>query len=175
MRRQGLSPTLDRSVLVLNQDYQAISVISPQRAFLLVFLQKAEQLHDYRDRALRSVGREFTYPSVIRLFRYVNLPFRRVALTRGNVFRRDGYRCVYCGTPHNLTIDHVVPRSKGGKDMWDNLATACQTCNAQKGDRTPEEAEMGMRHRPFRPSFIMYLRDYTGRIHDEWKPYLMLN
>jgi 5-methylcytosine-specific restriction endonuclease McrA len=136
-------------------------------------MNKAEQLHTYPDLVLRSVHRSFDYPCVIRLKRYVRLPYRKVALSRNNIFRRDGHQCVYCGTRHDLTIDHVVPRSQGGRDSWENLATACRTCNTEKGNRTPEEAGMPMRHRPFRPSFIMFLGDYSGgRIHEYWQRYL---
>lgn len=162
-------------VLVLNQDYQAISVCTAERAFILVFLKKAEMICDNRAKVLRSVGKVFKYPSIIRLHRYINLPYKKVALSRQNIFKRDGYNCVYCGAGEHLTLDHVVPRSKGGRDSWHNLVTACQKCNTEKGDRTPEQAEMEMRHKPFRPSFIMYLREFNGKVHDEWKPYLLMN
>jgi 5-methylcytosine-specific restriction endonuclease McrA len=142
---------------------------------VLVLLRKAEMLHDYSDLAIRSVNRAFKYPSVIRLFEYVRLPFRQVSLSRANIFRRDGNRCQYCGSTQNLTIDHVVPRSQGGKDTWTNLVTACHDCNTEKGSRTPEQAGMKLRIQPFRPSFLMFIRDYTGRINEEWLPYLMMS
>lgn len=162
-------------VLVLNQDYQAVTVCSAERAFVLVFMNKAEMINERAAKALRSVSREFRYPSIIRLNRFVNLPFKRVALSRVNIYKRDGQACVYCGHKDNLTLDHVLPRSRGGRDSWDNLVTACQRCNTEKGDRTPEEAEMVMRHKPFRPSFIMYLRDFHGKVLEEWRPYLLMN
>lgn len=167
-------PTREK-VLVLNQDYQAISICSAERAFLLVYLRKAEQLHNVDGLSLRSVNDEYEYPSVIRLYRYVHVPFRQVSLSRVNIFRRDGYQCVYCGTRNNLTLDHVVPRSQGGKDSWGNLVSCCQTCNTYKGDRTPEQAGMRMKHPPFRPSFIMFLRSFTGKVNKQWMPYLMMN
>jgi 5-methylcytosine-specific restriction endonuclease McrA len=162
-------------VLVLNQDYQAVTVCSAERAFVLVFLKKAEMISERTAKVLRSVSNEFGYPSIIRLNRFVNLPFKKVALSRVNIYKRDGYTCVYCGATESLTLDHVVPRSRGGRDSWDNLVTACQRCNTEKGDRTPEEAELQMRHKPFRPSFIMYLRDFHGKVQDEWRPYLLMN
>ncbi|NDA64079.1 MAG: HNH endonuclease, partial [Chitinophagia bacterium] len=82
--------------------------------------------------------------------------------------------CLYCGSRHQLSIDHVIPRSRGGNDSWENLATACQKCNAKKGDMTPEEAGMSMRIRPFRPSYIMFLRDFSGNVKEEWRPYLLM-
>lgn len=164
-----------RKVLVLNQDYQAISVCSPERAFVLVFLHKAELICDRKAKLFRSVGANFPYPSIIRLYRYINLPFKKVALSRQNIYKRDGFDCVYCGKSEDLTLDHVIPRSKGGRDSWHNLVTCCKRCNTLKGNQTPEEAEMSMSHKPFRPSFIMYLRDFNGKVFDEWKPYLLMN
>jgi 5-methylcytosine-specific restriction endonuclease McrA len=162
-------------VLVLNQDYQAVTVCSAERAFVLVLMNKAEMISEMAAQVLRSVSREFRYPSIIRLNRFVNLPFKRVALSRINIYKRDGNACVYCNSADRLTLDHVLPRSRGGRDSWDNLVTACQRCNTEKGDRTPEEADMKMRHKPFRPSFIMYLRDFHGKVQDEWRPYLLMN
>ena len=92
-------------------------------------------------------------------------------LTRQNVFKRDGQRCQYCGTHDGLTLDHVLPKSRGGKTSWENLVAACQRCNAKKGDYTPEEA--GLRpQKPYKPSFIMFLRDFSGNIDEGWHPYL---
>jgi 5-methylcytosine-specific restriction endonuclease McrA len=163
------------SVLVLNQDYQAIGICSAERAFVLVFLQKAEMLVDNPDLRLKSISREFSFPSIIRLHRYIRIPYKSVNLSRHNVFRRDNNRCVYCNSKDALTIDHVVPRSMGGRDSWDNLVTACQKCNAKKGNMTPEEAGMEMRHKPFRPSFVMYLSHFSGNLQDAWKPYLYMS
>lgn len=162
-------------VLVLNRDYQAISVTSVERAFVLVFLEKAEMISDMKARSLRSIADNFSYPSIIRLNRYVNIPYKKVSLSRNNIYKRDSFTCVYCDSRDHLTLDHVVPRSKGGKDTWLNLVTACQKCNTLKGDRTPEQAEMTMSHKPYRPSFIMYLRDFAGKVLEDWKPYLLMN
>ena len=162
-------------VLVLNQDYQAVSLCSAQRAFVLVLLEKAELVSENTTKVLRSVTNKYSYPSIIRLNRYVNLPFKKVALSRVNIYKRDGYACLYCGKKDNLTLDHVLPRSRGGRDSWENLVSACQKCNTEKGNNTPEEAEMSLRHMPFRPSFIMYLRDFNGKVLDDWRPYLLMN
>lgn len=159
-------------VLVLNQDYQAISVCDPERAIILVLGQKAEMVADLADRKIRSVRRDFDFPSVIRLFQYVQFPYKKVSMTRENIYRRDGYECVYCGNKQQLTLDHLVPKSKGGRTSWDNLVTACQRCNAQKADLSLEEAGLTLATHPFRPSFIMYLSRFAGKVHEEWKPYL---
>lgn len=161
-------------VLVLNQDYQAISICSPERAFVLVYLRKAELVHKRDDVRIRSISRAYDFPSIIRLSRYIQVPYRKVSLNRANIFRRDGYQCGYCGSRKDLTLDHVLPRSAGGRDTWENLLTACQSCNTQKGNRTPEQAKMKMLRKPYRPSFIMYLADFSGKIDDEWRPYLMM-
>lgn len=163
---------MNRKVLVLNQDYTPISVCTVQRAFLLTYLRKTELVEPANGYKLRSVTKSFPMPAVIRLNRYVHIPFKNVSLTRQNVFKRDEFTCLYCGKTHELTLDHVKPRSRGGKSSWDNLATACKRCNAYKGDYTPEEAGIKLRHQPFKPSYVMFLRDYSGFHCEEWQPYL---
>ncbi len=159
-------------VLILNQDYSALTVCSVQRAFLLVYLQKAEMVADAKDKFLRSVNSSFPMPSIIRLIDYVKLPYRGVLLNRQNIFRRDGMKCQYCGSLSDLTIDHVLPRSRKGPSSWDNLTTACRNCNARKGDSTPDEAGMILRSKPFKPSFLLFLRDFSGNIDEQWYEYL---
>ena len=161
-------------VLVLNQDYQAISLCDPERALVLVMMQKAELVADVSSRKLRSIRREFAFPSIIRLQAYVKLPFKKISLTRHNVFKRDGHRCAYCGSSERLTLDHLLPRARGGRTTWTNLVTACQKCNAKKGDLLIEETNLHLRQQPFRPSFIMFLSQYSGFIQDPWKPYLFM-
>jgi 5-methylcytosine-specific restriction endonuclease McrA len=102
------------------------------------------------------------------------VPYRRILLSRKNVLRRDGQRCQYCGNRDSLTVDHVYPKSRGGPDTWENLVAACVPCNNRKGNRTPDEANMKLRRRPFRPSHVMFIRDYVGSLEETWKPYLFL-
>jgi 5-methylcytosine-specific restriction endonuclease McrA len=164
---------MGKKVLVLNQDYSALSVCSIPKAFLLVYLQKAELIVEDHSSPLRTIRSKFPKPSIIRLVRYVNLPYRNgVVLNRQNVFKRDGNSCVYCGSTKDLTLDHVMPRSRGGRTSWDNLVTACKSCNSRKGDNTPEEANMLLKQPPFKPSFVMYLRDFHERLNDEWLTFL---
>jgi 5-methylcytosine-specific restriction endonuclease McrA len=139
---------------------------------VLVFLKKAELTTETNNEVIRTVSRSYPLPAVIRLFRYIHLPYKSVVLTRQNVFKRDRHTCQYCGTLKNLTLDHVHPRSKGGKSSWSNLVTACQRCNAHKGDRTPEEAGMPLRCKPFKPNYLMFLSDFSGNVREEWKPFL---
>jgi len=161
-----------KKVLILNQDYRALTICSIQKAFVLVYLNKAEMVVEYENRPLNTISASFATPSIIRLFRYVQLPYRGIVLSRQNVFRRDNNTCQYCGTTSELTLDHVIPRSRKGGSTWDNLITACKSCNAHKGDSTPEEANMPLLHKPFKPSFLMFLRDFSGYIDENWRPYL---
>ncbi len=163
---------LSGHVLVLNQDYQALAVCSVERAMGLVVLHKAEMVEARPDLVLRSVRLCFPWPSVVRLKRYVRVPYRKVLLTRRNVLRRDDHRCQYCGATERLTLDHVHPKSRGGPDTWENLIAACVPCNNRKGNKTPEEARMALLRPPFRPSHVMYMRDFVGQDQDDWKPYL---
>lgn len=165
---------MQSSVLVLNQDYQPLSVCSVQRSVKLLFLEKAEMLHDDPDRVIRSVNEKFAYPSVIRLRHYIHLPYQRIVLTRRNLMKRDRYTCQYCSKKTDLTIDHVLPRSRGGKDSWENLVTACNKCNVQKGNRTPDEAKMPLKVKPYRPIHITFFQNIMGGVQDHWKPYLYM-
>jgi 5-methylcytosine-specific restriction endonuclease McrA len=135
-------------------------------------MQKADMVAHSPHYVLRTVNEAYPMPTVVRLRRYVHLPYRGVMMTRQNIFKRDGNRCQYCGTHDHLTLDHVLPKSRGGKTNWDNLATACKRCNSRKGDYTPEEAAMPLRQRPFRPSFLMFIRDLSGAVDEGWLPYL---
>lgn len=165
---------MDARVLVLNSDYQPLSVCSVHRSIKLLFLDKAEMIHDYPERKLRTVSEEYDYPSVIRLRRYINIPYNKIVLTRHNIMKRDSKKCQYCGSSHNLTIDHVLPKSRGGKDTWENLVTACDKCNVKKGDRTPKEAQMPLSRKPYRPVHITFLQTILGGVQDDWKPYLYM-
>jgi HNH endonuclease len=161
-----------QKVLVLNQDYTPLTICSVPKAFLLVYLRKADLLVESATSKLHSISASFPMPSVIRLHKYVYLPYRGVVLSRQNIFKRDGGCCQYCGAREDLTLDHVMPKSRGGRTSWDNLATACRRCNSKKGDFTPEEANMALRVKPFKPSFIMFLRDFSGNIEEEWLPFV---
>lgn len=142
-------------VLILNASYEPLHVCSVKRAITLLMQDVAERVLD-GDRVLRSPSLQVAVPSVIRLRRYVRRPHRqRVAFNRKNVFRRDDHTCQYCGTrSHDLTLDHVMPRSRGGPTSWDNVVACCRRCNASKRDRTPTEARMGLRRAPQAPAFM---------------------
>lgn len=161
-------------VLVLNQDYCALTICSVERAMILILLQKADLVETLPDRFVRSPSTRFPWPSIVRLRVYARVPYKRIMISRKNILRRDRFRCQYCDSRDRLTVDHVVPKSRGGKDTWENLVTACTPCNNKKGNRTPDEARMLLRRKPFRPTHVMYIRDFIGSVDDTWKPYLFL-
>lgn len=161
-------------VLILNQDFSAIAICSVQRAFLLVYLDKAEMISKAEDHFLHTVSTVYPVPSVIRLQRYVRVPYYGIALSRHNVMRRDNYSCQYCGAAKNLTLDHLLPRSRGGETAWQNLVTACSRCNSRKGDRTPEEAGLKLKNQPKRPSLLNFLQLHLTTTNQDWGMYLGL-
>lgn len=160
------------SVLVLNQDYSPLTICSLQRAFLLVYLDKAELLDHVEGKSLRSISQNYPYPSVIRILEYRHVPYRGVVLTRYNLFKRDNYECQYCGSTKDLTLDHLIPKSKGGKSSWTNLVTACKHCNSKKGDYRPEEVGMTLSKKPVKPSYLVFLKSSVGRLQKNWLKYL---
>jgi len=151
--------------LVLNAGYQPLSFVSVRRAIILVLKERAEILEEHVDRRLHTVDREFPFPLVIRLVAYVEIPRRvRGIVTNKVLFARDHYTCQYCGRPQNelrkherLTREHVKPLSRGGLTSWDNVTTACSTCNLKKGNRLPMEAKMYPRTTPFEPRYVAFV------------------
>lgn len=156
--------------LVLNASYEPINVISDTRAVVLILQGKAESVLD-QDRICAGAEEALMFPSVIRLTYMAKVPrMRQVPLSRRALFQRDGYQCQYCGErPDKLEVEHVVPRSHGGRNVWENVVTACRACNARKRDRTPEEAGMRLLSKPFAPSRVAMI---ASRGHDEWNPWL---
>lgn len=147
---------MSKQVLVLNASYEPLSLVSVRRAVVLLLREKAELL-EVTEQLLRSSRRAIPVPLVIRLVHFVRLPHRKVPATRAAVMLRDAYTCQYCGaTPGRqlLTVDHVVPRSRGGAHDWGNLVTACTRCNQKKGSLLPDEAKMQLVRRPFEPSYM---------------------
>jgi 5-methylcytosine-specific restriction endonuclease McrA len=171
----GKPPNLSApSVLVLNASFEPLHVCSIKRAVTLLMDEAAERVEDTAA-FLRSPSTNFPVPSVIRLRRYVRRPPRyHVAFNRRNVFRRDGHTCQYCGRGSgDLTLDHVMPKSRGGRSTWENIVTACRECNSRKRDRTPEEARMHLLRRPFAPRFVFTTAyGQPPRLDPAWEKYL---
>ena len=164
---------LNEPVLILNVNYEPLHVCNTKRALALIFSGKAEIVLNGRG-TIRSASDEFDLPSIIKLQYMVHRPRPRVSLSKREILRRDNYTCQYCGRrSHHLTIDHVVPRHMGGDHSWTNLAAACSACNRRKGGRTPEQAGMTLRRKPFEPSASAQYR--FGRHleeRDEWEPFI---
>ena len=168
--------------LVLNADFRPLSYFplslwSWQDAVKAVFLNRVNIVHEY-DRVIRSPKLTMRLPSVISLKEYIPAN-RRPAFTRFNVFLRDRFTCQYCGLgfpTHELTFDHIIPRSRGGRTVWANVVTACGTCNLAKGSRLPREAQMYPRHAPVQPSSLQLQEN--GRafppnfLHESWRDFL---
>ncbi|MDL2334921.1 MAG: HNH endonuclease [Chloroflexota bacterium] len=168
---------MDSVVLLLNSDYEPLNVCNLRRAFRLVFGEKAEVIQ-YDHTEVRTSTQVFHAPSVIRLHHRIKRPRPRVRLSRREVFIRDKHTCQYCGAQsHDLTLDHVIPRHRGGMHTWDNLVTACKHCNHRKGGKLLDEARMRLQHPPFEPRcdvytlFTPYLSDPRN---EAWRDYLFL-
>ncbi len=158
---------------MLNQSYEPLTICNVKKAIILILLGKAELVADNERKKIHTVSRTYPWPSVIRLNDFVKVPYKKIILTRRNILKRDGHKCAYCGRGDlPLTIDHVIPKSKGGDDSWENLVAACLPCNNKKGDRTPEEAGMNLRIKPYAPNHIMFIKSAVTRIEETWKPYL---
>ena len=166
---------LSRNVLVLNQNYEPLSVCSVKRAVVMILLGKVEMIETVDGHQLGSVNSAFRVPSVVRLGVYVKAPRKRILLSRKNIIKRDGHRCMYCGkTEGSMTVDHVIPRRVGGKDTWENLVCACTKCNNMKGDRTPEQASMKLLKKPTKPNHITFIQRFIGISDKRWRPYLFM-
>lgn len=161
-------------VLVLSKSYEPLSITSSRKAFLLVYTDKAEVI-DFGSGVLRSPTVSFNVPSIIRLkTRPKYSIYSKVELNRKNIFRRDNNQCQYCGSFENLTLDHIIPKSKGGSSSWDNLVTACNSCNNKKDNKMLHEVGMKLRSEPKRPNYVQFLIK-KNKIQESWKPYLFLN
>lgn len=163
--------------LVLNAAYEPIHLVSWEKAMCLVFTAKAEIVAEY-DHMIRSVSQIFRMPSVVRLKKYVRT-FKRTMnarCTRRNILMRDRYSCQYCGlrcSPTTITIDHVMPRSRGGRTTWENVVAACHPCNRRKADHTPEEANMHLAKKPRRPTWVDLLEESHRSLLEAWIPFLL--
>ncbi|HWL10073.1 MAG TPA: HNH endonuclease [Planctomicrobium sp.] len=201
--RSGRSTALQANVLALNRNFLAVQVITVKRAFCLLYKGLAEVIHvdngvycsygfeawrelselkvtlgeqhDYED-WIRSVNFEIQAPRVVRLTSYDRLPRHTVKFNRRNIFLRDGHRCQYCGkrfsTPR-LSLDHVVPKSQGGKENWENIVCACLKCNVDKGGRTPAEAGMKLLQKPVKPTRSpLLIRQLSLAKYESWKHFI---
>jgi 5-methylcytosine-specific restriction endonuclease McrA len=167
---------LHRPVLVLNSSYEPINVCAARRALILVFKGVAAA-EEHASSHIHSARQSVRVPSVIRLLEYRRIPHQTRALSRKNILMRDRYTCQYCLRTFNsgeLTLDHVMPRSRAGETTWENLVACCHPCNNRKGNRTPEEAGMRLTRapRPFSLHTSRHLMRLLGKSDDQWRKYL---
>jgi 5-methylcytosine-specific restriction endonuclease McrA len=198
----SVSPALEASVLVVNKLFMAVHIISVRRAFCLLCKEQAEvvsledgqfatynfdtwrEVSEYRARNfrqeeddwVRTVSSEIQVPRIIRLLGYDKLPKQTVKFNRRNIFARDNNQCQYCGRKHpttELSLDHVIPRSQGGSNTWENIVCSCVTCNVKKGGRTPKQAHMSLIRKPEKPkrSPLLNLK-MTHKKYQSWKTFL---
>lgn len=141
-------------VLVLNSTYGPINITSWRRAMVLMYKGKANGI-EYNGSMING---KYRLPEVIKLSRYVPLPFMEIVLSRKNIYLRDNHTCQYCGkNGGNMTLDHIIPKSRGGRETWDNMVVCCARCNNRKGDQTVEGAGMKLMTVPYRPPSSLYL------------------
>jgi 5-methylcytosine-specific restriction endonuclease McrA len=160
-------------VLVLNATYEPINVCTVRRAVVLLLKEKAEVL-EHGGYVLHSGSSTVPRPMVIRLVAYVRVPrdTHRRKITRRAVFARDNWTCQYCGSRGQLTVDHVIPRSKGGSSTWDNIVASCAPCNRRKGDALPSQAGMIPKRQPRMPGPHVFIQVASPRIPSAWRAYL---
>ena len=156
-------------VLVLNADFTPINITSVYRGFTLVSKGKAEVIKASDNPILSGMG-EFIRPLIIRLLNFVKYRAHKLKINRHRLYKRDNHECTYCGSKRNLTIDHILPKSRGGENTWTNLVTCCSSCNRLKGDRTPDEANMRMNINPYEPNiFSEIINSSVGDIWEDFK------
>jgi 5-methylcytosine-specific restriction endonuclease McrA len=164
---------MNEPVLVLNGNYAPINVCSTRRAMCLILIGKANMVMDGRG-VIRTVSTTYPKPSIIRLHNVVKRPHPTVKLTKQEIFRRDQFRCQYCGKQaRELTVDHILPQHLGGNSSWSNLVTACADCNHKKGGLTLEQSGLTLKQAPQQPprSAAYLFRKYIP-LYQEWEPYL---
>lgn len=171
------------AVLLLNASYEPLAIIPQRRAISLLLRGRVDAVGQEAV-SIQGISNALHIPVVLRLRRYINVPRRGARWSRQAVLQRDGYRCIYCGiktgelqrgrvlTKGDFTVDHLIPRSRGGQNTWGNTACACPVCNHRKGDRTPHEAGMALHWEPKMPR-VGYLVA-SGEIPAAWKVYLEL-
>ena len=169
-----MSTFLNRRVLVLNQSYEPIMVIGAKRAIILILSEKVDALENYRE-LIHSAYLTLPLPSVIKLKHYARIRRKGIVLSRKNILKRDNHTCQYCGIRSvPMTIDHIIPRQRGGEDSWYNLVAACVICNTHKGNRTPGEAQMKLKINTRKPTMILHLQKFVKQFQCTWRPYLFM-
>jgi 5-methylcytosine-specific restriction endonuclease McrA len=167
---------MQETTLILNASYEPLGTVHWTDAITMWHTNKCDVVEEY-DQVIRSAHLTMRVPAVVRLKNYVTKPVKNVKFSRANVYARDEYKCQYCGTKcrtDELTYDHVLPRSKGGTTVWENIVSCCYDCNSKKGGRTPEQAKMRLHKKPVRPKAVPKIEfEFHGRsIPEQWRDYV---
>tara|TARA_B100000212_G_C27354201_1_gene525066 strand:- start:757 stop:1290 length:534 start_codon:yes stop_codon:yes gene_type:complete len=168
--------SLNNSVKTLKLDisYRPIEIVDAVEALVLCLIGKAQAIENYKNE-IKSVSDSFKLPAVIVLNRFVKYQFKIVAVHRREIILRDNNQCQYCSkqlSSEKLTLDHIIPKSKGGKNTWDNLVAACKKCNQKKGNKTLIEANMKLIRKPTKPKYDILRTVGKNQISELWKNYL---
>ena len=164
---------LNNKVLLLNNSYEPISIITAKKAVIMYFLDKVDVVKKSKI-VINSLYLKFNIPEVIKLKNYIYIKHSKIPLTRKNILKRDNNTCQYCGkNKSEITIDHILPKDKGGNDSWNNLVVACKRCNMIKGNYLLKDIDMQLIRKPFEPTKIIYLQN-VGKNNKSWHPYLYL-
>jgi hypothetical protein len=165
---------LSKKVLLLNSSYEPIMVISGKRAILMIVANKADII-EKTEYIIRSSKFKLSFPSVVKLRSFIYINFKNIPLTRKNIIKRDNCTCQYCGkVTKSVTIDHVIPKDKNGKDLWSNLVTACNKCNSRKSNKYLSDTNMELLRKPVKPTYLYHLQKYVKKDNCLWKPYLFM-
>ena len=158
----------------MNQNYQPLLVCPARLPICLMYLGAVELVERYRA-FVHSPSVVFPLPSVIKLAQYIRTQKNDIVLSRRNILKRDQHQCQYCSKRSvPMTLDHILPKERGGSDSWENLVACCQECNRKKGNRRPVEAKMPLIRRPKKPNRIYYIRQFVKREQTAWRPYLYM-
>ena len=164
---------LQLPVLLLNQNYEPLTILKLKRAITLMILGKVDTIENEDGRLIHAISLTYRAPSVIRLRYYVRIKRKEISLTKKNVIKRDNHQCQYGGRRTGLmTADHVLPKALGGEESWENLVCACHECNNRKGDRNLKQAGMRLSRKPKRPSYFTFVLNEFGKPNAKWRPFL---
>lgn len=165
-----------QDVLVLNQNYEPLTLCRLRRAVILMYLGKAELVESCNGKLIRSINNWLPVPSVLRLNRFIKTNRREIPLSKRNILRRDNHQCQYCGKQIGpMTTDHVIPKGKGGADSWENLVCACAECNTKKGINPYSRVGLKLLRKPKKPSYISFVVHTIDKVPEEWRRYLFLD
>ena len=169
-----MSEILSKKVLLLNSSYEPMTIVNGKKAILMILSKKVDSI-EKTEYFINSCRLRFILPSVIKLKSYIYIKTKRIPLTRKNIIQRDNYICQYCGKySKDITIDHIIPKVKKGKDSWENLVSACINCNLKKGNKLISQINMKLLRKPCKPSYIYQLQKHVNKTNHSWKPYLFM-